>query len=269
MKRIPITMCHGMNRNRQPPFDEKHLTACFRTASEMGFTSISYDDLADWRAGARDLPERPIMFDFDHPAKSIWHEIHPIMREFGYRGNLFINTGLMEGESVAKLLDPGNRLVLTWDEIRSLMQAGWHIGAHTHTHPNLSELSRLDPSGEAVRRELVTCDEILQRELNVVPRDFAFTGTTWSSVAEREVQKRYRFGRLWIIGSMYEVDGGTIRYADLACVPGKDESDGGPPEAARYVTRDTHPYRLPSMEMEALIFEHDAFCRYLAGAMNG
>ena len=74
--------------------------------------------------------------------------------------------------------------------------------------------------------------------------------THWIAVAEREVQKRYRFGRLWIIGSMYEVDGGKIRYADLVGVTGDDAADGGPPHAARYITKDSHPYRLPSMEME-------------------
>ena len=39
---------------------------------------------------------RPIMFDFDHPVKSIRHEIRSIMQEFGFRGNFFIHTGATE-----------------------------------------------------------------------------------------------------------------------------------------------------------------------------
>ena len=39
--------------------------------------------------------------------------------------------------------------------------------------------------------------------------------------------------------------------------------DGGPPMAARYITRDSNPYRLPSMEFQALIHEPDAFRKYL------
>jgi hypothetical protein len=82
-------------------------------------------------------------------------------------------------------------------------------------------------------------------------------------VAEREVKQRYRFGRLWIVGSEYEADGRTIRYADLVGVPGEDEEDGGPPHAARYITRETDPYRLPSMELQRLLHAPGAFRRYL------
>jgi peptidoglycan/xylan/chitin deacetylase (PgdA/CDA1 family) len=155
---------------------------------------------------------------------------------------------------------------MTWDELRHLLDAGWHIGAHTHTHPNLSALSVQDPSGRLVRAEMDRNDELLERHLGVKPKDFAFTGTTWSRAAEDEVRKRYRFGRLWIIGAMVEADGRPLRFAELAGVAGPDQADGGPPHAARYVTEGTDAFRLPSMEIEALIFEFDAFRRYLEGA---
>ena len=266
--RIPITMCHGTNTKCESPLDEEHFANYFRMASEMAFESISYDQLAAWKSGTSELPKRPIMFDFDHPAKSIRHEIHPIMQDRGFRGSLFINTGLMEEMYSGPMPDFETRQWMTWEEIGELMDAGWHIGSHTHTHPNLSDLSVKDPSGEAIRAESVKCDEILNRELGVEPKDFAFTGTTWSSIAEREVRTRYRFGRLWIIGSTYQVNGEQIRYADLVGVRGADESDGGPPYAARYITKQTHPYRLPSMELEYLIYEYDAFRSYLQGALE-
>ena len=71
MMRIPITMCHGVNREGPRPLDRERFEGYFRIASEMGFESISYDDLAAWRDGVGKLPARPIMFDFDHPVKSI------------------------------------------------------------------------------------------------------------------------------------------------------------------------------------------------------
>lgn len=266
--RIPITMCHGVNLKREPPLDAEHLADYFRSASEMGFESISYDQLAAWKGGHTEGPRRPIMFDFDHPVKSIRHEIHPVMRDFGFRGNLFINTGAMEELYAGPMPDFAAREWMTWEEIGELVEAGWHIGSHTHTHPNLADLCRKDPSGEAIRAELVKCDDILKRELGVKPKDFAFTGTSWSAIAEREVMNRYRFGRLWIVGAMYQADGGQIRYADLVGVPEADEADGGPPCSARYITRQTHPYRLPSMELERLIYEQQAFRAYLQGALD-
>ena len=248
--------------------DVEHFEGYFEIASGMGFNSIRYDHLAAWRFDGADLPARPIMFDFDHPVKSIRHEIHPIMERFGFTGNLFVNTGPMEEMYSKKMADSKDRQFMTWDEIGGLLAAGWQIGAHTHTHPNLSDLSMKDLSGELIRQELVRCDQILERALGVQPKEFAFTGTTWSSIAENEVKKRYRFGRLWIVGAMYEADGKPIRYADLVGIPGQDEVDGGPPYAARYITLEADPYRLPSMELGRLIYDYDAFRRYLEGALD-
>jgi len=266
--KIPITMCHGILTNHKKPLTPEHFDRLMRIASDLGFESIDYDDLAAWREGSGTLPERPIMIDFDHPVKSMRYEIHETLSRYGFRGNLFINTGPLDQMYSAPLPPDEERKFMTWEEIGELRDAGWHIGAHTVTHPNLSQLSQEDPTGERLRAELRGCDETLQRHLSVTPRDFAFTGTSWSSAAEREVAGRYRFGRLWIVGPEYQADGKAIRYADLVGIPGDDEADGGPPRAARYITKESNPYRLPSVEIQALIHEPEAFRGYLEGALT-
>ena len=125
-----------------------------------------------------------------------------------------------------------------------------------------------DPTGALIRAQFEKCDGILNKHLGIVSRDFAYTGTTWSRVAEIEVKKRYRFGRLWTVGACYETDEGSIRYADLVGVPGVDEDDGGPPSVARYITPHSDPYKLPSMDFEYLIYEYDPFRRYLEQALK-
>jgi len=271
--RIPITMAHGIPNTVKDPerFSPEELAAHFDTliaiAREMGFESINYDQLAAWREGGSELPDRPIMFDFDHPARTTRYAVHELLDRYGYRGNLFINTGWLEGPPEERPPIPEEG-AMTWDEIGELAELGWHIGAHTVTHPNISELSQRDPDGQIFAQELDDCNAMLERRLGIMPKDFAFTGTTWSSVAEREVMKRYRFGRLWIIGTEYNVDGQTMRYAELVGVDGPDEPDGGPPGAARYITRDSNPYRLPSMEIGHLIYEPEAFRAYLRGALE-
>ena len=125
MIRIPITMCHGISAEGEYPLTEEHLDRLIRIAHEMDFHSINYDQLAAWREDGASLPERPIMFDFDHPAKSMRHEIHAVLSRYGYTGNLFVNTGWMdpaqEGYGVTSM---------TWEEVAELTQLGWHIGAH-------------------------------------------------------------------------------------------------------------------------------------------
>ncbi|MCE5278957.1 MAG: polysaccharide deacetylase family protein [Planctomycetaceae bacterium] len=264
--RIPITMCHGCGGGPRP-LDAERFERYFAIARRLGFESISYDDLAAWRFEGAALPGRPIMFDFDHAAVSIRHQIMPVMAAAGYRGNLFVHTEPLEQMHAGPIPAHDERSYMTWDEIGELVAGGWHIGAHTHTHPNLSALAMKDPSGEAIAVELQTNDDLLRRRLGVVPRDFAFTGTSWSSQAYRLVQRRYRFGRLWIIGAMYEADGKAIRYADLVGAPGADEADGGPPAAARYITEQTPPHMLPAMELQELIHDYGAFEAYLTAAL--
>jgi peptidoglycan/xylan/chitin deacetylase (PgdA/CDA1 family) len=265
MTRIPITMCHGLTEDdgkSEFPLTADHFDQLIRIARDLGFTSIDYDDLDAWRNENEDLPEHPIMFDFDHPAKSMRNGVHEILDRHGFSANLFINTGWFDPEG-----DNFHRC-MTWDEVRELLDLGWHIGAHTVTHPNLSELTADDPDGEKLRWELETCDDTLNAELGIIPKDFAFTGTSWSSEAEKQVSDRYRFGRLWFAGTHYQADGEEVRLADLLGIDGDDEPDGGPPMAACYITKESHPYRLPSMEFQRdLIYRPEAFRAYLEDAL--
>ena len=208
--RIPITMCHGIRPASTAtvphPLPAEHFDRLMKIAADMGFKSINYDDLAAWREGSATLPERPIMIDFDHSVTSMRHGVLDILDRYGFKGNLFIYTSPYDETYDRPLaLSPAPEH-MTWEEIRELRDAGWHMGAHIITHPNLSELSLEDPSGEILRTELDRCNQVIQENLGFTPKDFAFTGTSWSSSAEQELMKRYRFGRLWIIGSGYQAD---------------------------------------------------------------
>ena len=181
--RIAITMCHGISAGGDKPLTKEHFDALVSIARELEFESIDYDDLFAWRQGERDIPERSIMFDFDHPMKSMRYEIHEVLAAHGYRGTLFINTGPLH-EMYSKPLPPDHqREFATWDELAEVVELGWHIGSHTVTHPNLSDLFEEDPSGEKLRDELAECDAMLKEKLGVDSEDFAFTGTSWSSAA--------------------------------------------------------------------------------------
>ena len=244
MVRIPITMCHGIRYEGNYPLTSDHLDRLVKIAAELNFESINYNQLFQWFLEGGKLPSRPIMFDFDHPVKSMRYEIHDVLSKYGYAGNLFINTGPVDELYAKPMPSDSFREIMTWDEIGQLVESCWHIGAHTVTHPNLSELSLEDASGEKLRAELEQCDETLKKYLGITPQDFAFTGTSWSSIAEHEV---------------------CLLYTSDAA----DEEDGGPPMAARYITKDSLPYRLPSMEIQRpLIYDTDAFRRYLEGALR-
>jgi hypothetical protein len=79
-------MCHGVGG----PLTVELFEELMLIAHELGFESISYDDLAEWVGGTDVLPDRPIMIDFDHPERSIIDDMKPILERLGYTGNLFV-----------------------------------------------------------------------------------------------------------------------------------------------------------------------------------
>lgn len=81
--------------------------------------------------------------------------------------------------------------------------------------------------------DLDRCNKVIKENLGLVPQGFALTGTSWSSLAEQGVQRRYRFGWLWLVDAHHEADGKKIRVADLLGIKVPDENDCGPPQAAR------------------------------------
>jgi peptidoglycan/xylan/chitin deacetylase (PgdA/CDA1 family) len=60
------------------------------------------------------------------------------------------------------------------------------IGAHTHTHPDLRDLSE-----ERVRYEIETSDAIIEEKTGVRPRHFAYPKGYWSATAEPVIRSTY------------------------------------------------------------------------------
>ena len=64
---------------------------------------------------------------------------------------------------------PARFAAVGWDDVREMARAGVTVGAHTHTHPILTRLSRED-----ARREIETSRDRLTIELGVPPRWFGY-----------------------------------------------------------------------------------------------
>lgn len=278
IERVACTMCHGVWADDAKKPVIPNWTALTRSSFErkigilsaMGVQSISYDQLEQWRNG-KPLPGKCVMLDFDHAVRSIFDEVFPIFQHHGYAGNMFIDTARVDND-----LDrpPSERECMTWEQLGKLAQGGWTIGSHTVHHFSLASLEAEDPTGNRIIEEMASADERIKAELGIVPKDFAYTGLGWSSLAEQIASQRYRFARLWITGAMYNDPlGCAVRIASLltpgssGAEAGPDEKDGGPPYASRYITRQTNPHRLPSLEIENLIATDEAFREYLEGVV--
>jgi peptidoglycan/xylan/chitin deacetylase (PgdA/CDA1 family) len=59
--------------------------------------------------------------------------------------------------------------MLDWDQVRELAAAGVEIGGHSHSHPQLDQVS-----DATLRFELIHCKEIVSDQLGTAPASFAY-----------------------------------------------------------------------------------------------
>jgi len=87
-----------------------------------------------------------------------------------------------------------DRLLMTWEHVRSLRRAGMGVGSHSHTHPVLSQA---DP--ETVRREMWLSRMALEERLKERVRALAypvghFTNGTKALAREAGYEVAYSYG---------------------------------------------------------------------------
>ncbi|WP_206440631.1 polysaccharide deacetylase family protein [Streptomyces scabichelini] len=133
---------------------------------DLGFTPVGTAQLASgWRRGAP-LPARPVLITFDDGYEGVHRHALPVLAKHGFAATLFVSTGWLRGT-----YDTGGALdtMLDWGQVRELAGEGVEIGGHSHTHPQLDQLT-----DDALRFELTRCKEIVADELGAVPVSFAY-----------------------------------------------------------------------------------------------
>ena len=121
---------------------------------------------------------RTLAVTFDDSLRSVYDLAFPLLRQLGIPGTVYVPTGFVgAGEPVGW---PGvdgwlagshahELLPMEISHLEELADAGWEIGAHTHTHPRLPELGDAE-----LAEELDTSKERLESVLDRPCRSVAF-----------------------------------------------------------------------------------------------
>ncbi len=176
-----------------------------------------------WRAttfteaivGPRD--RRAFAVTFDDAFATVRTYAAPVLRQFGVRGTLFVPTSFMEGDGILSwkgikgwqdTAEAGELRAMTWEQVGELVEYGWEIGSHTHTHPHLPELNDAD-----VREELAVSRDELSRRLGRPCESIAYPyGDVDDRVEEITRQVGYRTAAA-LPGSFRQLN--VHRYARL------------------------------------------------------
>jgi peptidoglycan/xylan/chitin deacetylase (PgdA/CDA1 family) len=194
---VPILMYHSIaaapnDATRELSVGPEAFAEQMALLGDQGFTPVDTAALAArWRSGGP-LPERPVLITFDDGYEGVHRHGLPVLAKHGFASTLFVSTGWIKGA-----YDTGGGLdaMLSWAQVRELAAEQVEIGGHSHTHPQLDQLS-----DDALRFEVLRCKEIIADELGTRPASFAYP-YGYSSRRVRQVVRETGFAQSLAVGN--------------------------------------------------------------------
>ena len=149
--------------------------------SDNGYVTKRFDDLGTLDDCLCD--GKSVIIAFDDGWLSNYTEIFEYMESHGLKYNIFLEVGKIGTY-------PG---YLSWDQVREMYGSGTvGFGAHTYTHPDMTNLSAVD-----LNHEIDDANEKIERELGFVPRDFCFPYGRYSEETLQAVIDKKVYNRIY------------------------------------------------------------------------
>lgn len=163
-------MYHAVEDALRPPKYKHFYVLAGEFAGQMkmlkraGYTPITFQMLAEARAGTTALPQKPVLLTFDDGYLNLKTNVHPLLGELGFSYTVFLiseRVGKTNEWVAAEGYEPTP--LLTWGDIGEMQRDG-HVTfeGHTATHPKLAQISPAD-----ARREMEESKETLEQKLQV------------------------------------------------------------------------------------------------------
>ena len=158
---LPVLMYHSVADD--PPAATARLSvgaAAFAdqlsVLDELGCTPLTFGEAVTTVADGRPLPARPVVITFDDGYADLHDTALPLLRAHGATATVFVTTGWVADAGEQAAGRPLDR-TLSWQQVRALAAAGVEIGAHSHSHAQLDQLS-----AGALREELARSRALLR-----------------------------------------------------------------------------------------------------------
>lgn len=170
---VPVLMYHSVSdapsaSTRALSVRPAMFAAQLRYLRHQGFNGLTFGELCERRRGGQPLPANPVVLTFDDGYADLIEEALPIMIEQGFPATVFVTTGWLRGAVPHAATKPPARM-LSWGQVAELSSAGVEIGAHSHSHPQLDQIS--EPK---LRVELASSRQLLEDRLGHPVRSLAY-----------------------------------------------------------------------------------------------
>ena len=151
-----------------------------------GYRTLRFDDLND---NTLKYDSKTIIIAFDDGWKSNYDKIYDLMKSLGIKYNIYLAVNEIG-------VNPD---YLTWEQVRKMHDEGFvGFGAHTYTHPDMSDISKINPE-----LEFTKADAIFEKELGYKPLDFCYPFGCYSEASNDYIVKNTNYTRIYTSRLMY------------------------------------------------------------------
>lgn len=159
--------------------------------AELGYRGASLSEVVKQSQRLGRWPEHTVAITFDDGYENNLRVAEPILTRHGFTASIYLITGHVGGEHDWEQPPPGlgRRSILDWAQVGELADAGWEVGAHTRTHPNLQKLHP-----EAAAQEIIGSREDIEERLSRPVETFAYPGGYLSDAATVVVEREFTAG---------------------------------------------------------------------------
>lgn len=147
---------------------------------DAGFEFVTVAELAKLASGG-EPPPGYASISFDDGMRNNYTTALPILKSYGIVATVYVTSGFIGGVS-PWVGAAGDRSMLSEQEVRELAAAGWELGAHTVSHPDLSQLDY-----ESARREIQDGKAALEAIAGVGVETFAYPFGRYNETAQTAV----------------------------------------------------------------------------------
>ena len=187
---LPILTYHSLDTTGSvisvaPEAFASHI-ACL---DELGYRAVCLREAVRHRRESGDWPDRTVVLTFDDGYENVYRFGAPVLAELGFSATLFLVTQHVGGTNDWDR--PPTRLgvqpIIGWDQASSLARAGWEIGAHTRTHPDLRGLDSSQVEHE-LRRSRIDIEERVSQSVESFAYPYGHVSKIAEAVATREFE---------------------------------------------------------------------------------
>jgi peptidoglycan/xylan/chitin deacetylase (PgdA/CDA1 family) len=156
----PILLYHHFT-DEEPPNRYYVSVKTFQQQIELlhnlGYQSITPSQLVSVLLNGGELPVHPVVITFDDGNLDVYQYAFPVMQKYGYVGAVYIVANRLASDGFLHI-----------DQLKDMLAAGWEIGSHSMSHPNLIQ------DYTTLKTELLNSRLLLERNLDVSVTSFAY-----------------------------------------------------------------------------------------------